>query len=176
MDESRENPETPETPDARPDEPDGRPALTLQLTVDCADPRRLVPFWAEALRYVPEPPPEGHASWRAYWAAIGVPEEELGDGAGDLPESLVDPAGVGPRVWFQQVPEPKTGKNRLHLDLKVGGGRAVPLAVRRARVDGEVARLTALGATVLYAMDEPDGMDSYAVVLQDPEGNEFCVV
>ncbi|MFC9491219.1 VOC family protein, partial [Streptomyces hydrogenans] len=109
-------------------------------------------------------------------AAIGVPEEELGDGAGDLPESLVDPAGVGPRVWFQQVPEPKTGKNRLHLDLKVGGGRAVPLAVRRARVDGEVARLTAIGATVLYAMDEPDGMDYYAVVLQDPEGNEFCVV
>ncbi|WP_432017285.1 VOC family protein [Streptomyces hydrogenans] len=173
MDESRENPESHETPDARPDE---RPALTLQLTVDCADPRRLVPFWAEALRYVPEPPPEGHASWRAYWAAIGVPEEELGDGAGDLPESLVDPAGVGPRVWFQQVPEPKTGKNRLHLDLKVGGGRAVPLAVRRARVDGEVARLTAIGATVLYAMDEPDGMDYYAVVLQDPEGNEFCVV
>ena len=173
MDESRENPESHETPDAR---PDGRPALTLQLTVDCADPRRLVPFWAEALRYVPEPPPEGHASWRAYWAAIGVPEEELGDGAGDLPESLVDPAGVGPRVWFQQVPEPKTGKNRLHLDLKVGGGRAVPRAVRRARVDGEVARLTAIGATVLYAMDEPDGMDYYAVVLQDPEGNEFCVV
>ncbi|MFE1345808.1 VOC family protein [Streptomyces sp. NPDC058757] len=154
----------------------GRPPLTLQLTIDCAEPHRLVPFWAEALRYVPEPPPEGHPSWRAYWEAVGVPEEELGEGAGDLPESLVDPAGVGPRVWFQQVPEPKTGKNRLHLDLKVGGGRGVPLAVRRARVDGEVSRLTALGATVLYAMDEPDGMDYYAVVLQDPEGNEFCVV
>ncbi|MFF9343961.1 MULTISPECIES: VOC family protein [unclassified Streptomyces] len=158
------------------DEAGGRPAPVLQLTIDCADPRRLVPFWAEALRYAPEPPPEGHPSWRAYWEAIGVPEEELGEGAGDLPESLVDPAGTGPRIWFQQVPEPKTGKNRLHLDLKVGGGRGVPLAVRRARVDGEVARLTALGATVLYAMDEPDGMDYYAVVLQDPEGNEFCVV
>ncbi|MFB7937793.1 VOC family protein [Streptomyces sp. NPDC056049] len=154
----------------------GRPRMTLQLTIDCADPARLVPFWAEALRYVPEPPPGGHASWRAYWASTGVPEEELGDGAGDLPESLVDPEGVGPRVWFQQVPEPKTGKNRVHLDLKVGGGRGVPLAVRRARVDGEVARLTALGATVLRAMDEPHGMDYYAMVLQDPEGNEFCVV
>ncbi|GAA3050808.1 VOC family protein [Streptomyces roseofulvus] len=160
----------------RDDEAGERPALTLQLTIDCADPGRLVPFWAEALRYVPEPPPQGYASWRAYWAASGVPEEELGDGAGDLPESLVDPAGAGPRVWFQQVPEPKTVKNRVHLDLKVGGGRGVPLAVRRARVDGEVARLTALGATVLRTMDEPHGMDYYAVVLQDPEGNEFCVV
>jgi hypothetical protein len=150
--------------------------MTLQLTVDCAEPRRLVLFWAEALRYVPEPPPAGHESWRAYWQATGVPEEELTDGVGELPESIVDPLGVGPRVWFQQVPEPKTVKNRVHLDLKVGGGRAVPLALRRERVDAEVARLTALGASVLYAMDEPQGMDYYAVVLQDPEGNEFCVV
>lgn len=88
----------------------------------------------------------------------------------------MDPKGVGPRVWFQRVPEPKTVKNRVHLDLKVGGGRDVPLALRRERVDGEVARLTALGATILYAMDEPNGMDYYAVVLQDPEGNEFCLV
>ncbi|MFE1384306.1 VOC family protein [Streptomyces sp. NPDC058740] len=152
------------------------PEMTLQLTIDCADPRRLVAFWAEALRYVPEPPPEGHANWQAYWRAIGVPEEELADGAGELPESIVDPKGTGPRVWFQAVPEPKTVKNRLHLDLKVGGGRTVPLALRRTRVDTEVARLTALGASVLYTMDEPEGMDYYAVVLRDPEGNEFCVV
>ncbi|MEU6981063.1 MULTISPECIES: VOC family protein [unclassified Streptomyces] len=150
--------------------------MTLQLTIDCADPRRLVVFWAEALRYVPEPPPEGHPSWQAYWRAIGVPEEELADGAGELPESIVDPKGIGPRVWFQAVPEPKTTKNRLHLDLKVGGGRTVPLPRRRERVDSEVTRLTALGASVLYTMDEPDGMEYYAVVLRDPEGNEFCVV
>ncbi|MFI8965851.1 VOC family protein [Streptomyces sp. NPDC053493] len=152
------------------------PELTLQLTIDCADARRLVVFWAEALRYVPEPPPEGHPSWNAYWRAIGVPEDELADGAGELPESIVDPKGVGPRVWFQQVPEPKTVKNRLHLDLKVGGGRTTPLPLRRERVDAEVTRLTALGASVLYRMDQPDGMEYYAVVLQDPEGNEFCVV
>ncbi|MEU7112696.1 VOC family protein [Streptomyces sp. NPDC046182] len=150
--------------------------MTLQLTIDCADPRKLVRFWAAALHYVPQPPPEGYATWRAYWASIGVPEEELTEGAGELPESVVDPKGVGPRIWFQQVPEPKTVKNRLHLDLKVGGGREVPLALRRARVDGEVARLTALGATVLSTLDGPEGTDSYAVVLQDPEGNEFCVV
>ncbi|MET9623949.1 MULTISPECIES: VOC family protein [unclassified Streptomyces] len=150
--------------------------MTLQLTIDCAEPRKLVPFWAAALRYVPQPAPEGHATWREYWAATGVPEEELPEGVGELPESIVDPKGIGPRVWFQHVPEPKTVKNRLHLDLKVGGGREVPLAVRRERVDGEVARLTALGASILYTMDEPDGMDYYAVVLQDPEGNEFCIV
>ncbi|WP_283133618.1 VOC family protein [Rhizohabitans arisaemae] len=147
----------------------------LQLTIDCTDPRRLVAFWSEALGYVPEPPPGGHTTWRDYWVGMGVPEEELGPGAGDTPESIVDPAGQGPRVWFQQVPEPKTGKNRVHLDLKVGGGRDVALAVRTQRVAATVERLTKAGATVLRIMDEP-GMEYYAVVLQDPEGNEFCVV
>ncbi|MFE6099429.1 VOC family protein [Streptomyces laurentii] len=165
-----------DAPELNAPDPSIPPQPLLQLTIDCADPRRLVAFWTEALRYAPEPPPEGHATWRAYWRATGVPEDELGEDAGEVPESIVDPHGRGPRVWFQEVPEPKTVKNRLHLDLKVGGGRAVPLAVRRARVDAEVARLTALGASVLYTMDEPHGMDYYAVVLGDPEGNEFCVV
>ncbi|MFF8958265.1 VOC family protein [Streptomyces sp. NPDC014894] len=147
--------------------------VTLQVTIDCADPQRLVSFWADALGYVPEPPPGGHETWRDYWADMGVPEEEL-IGAGETPESIVDPAGRGPRVWFQRVPEPKAVKNRVHLDLKVGGGRSVPLTVRTQRVDTTVERLTGAGATVLRVMDRPD-MDYYAVVLRDPEGNEFCV-
>jgi hypothetical protein len=149
--------------------------MTLQLTVDCADPRRLVMFWAEALGYVPEAPPGGHATWRDYWVDMGVPDEELPPGAGETPESIVDPNGQGPRVWFQQVPEPKVVKNRVHLDLKVGGGRDVSLALRAQRVTATVERLTQAGASVLRIMDEPD-MDYYAVVLQDPEGNEFCIV
>jgi hypothetical protein len=149
--------------------------MTLQLVIDCADPRRLVGFWADALGYVPEPAPGGHATWREYWIAMGVPEEEFFDGAGETPESIVDPAGLGPRVWFQQVPEPKPGKNRVHLDLKVGGGRGVPLAERTERVDAKVQRLTKAGASVLRVLSEP-GVDHYGVVLQDPEGNEFCVV
>ncbi|MFD9306454.1 VOC family protein [Streptomyces sp. NPDC060048] len=148
--------------------------LTLQVTIDCADPRVMVSFWARALGYVPEPAPGGHASWREYWADMGVPAEELPEGAGESPESIVDPAGRGPRVWFQQVPEPKTGKNRLHFDLKVGGGRDVAVDVRTGRVDEKVGQLTGAGATVVRVMDEPEGF--YAVVLQDPEGNEFCVV
>ncbi|MFF3448463.1 VOC family protein [Streptomyces sp. NPDC002667] len=148
--------------------------MTLQLTIDCADPRRLVAFWSEALGYVPEPPPGGHATWRAYWEDMGVPEEELPAGAGDLPESIVDPAGRGPRVWFQHVPEPKTIKNRLHFDLKVGGGRDVPLEVRKQRVTATVERLVRAGAGVLRVTDRPE-MDQYAVQLSDPEGNEFDV-
>ncbi|MFF2653977.1 VOC family protein [Streptomyces sp. NPDC058045] len=146
----------------------------LQLVIDCADPRRLVRFWAEALGYVPEPPPGGHTTWRAYWQDMGVPEAELPEGAGEVPESIVDPAGRGPRVWFQRVPEAKTAKNRLHLDLKVGGGRGVPLPVRTERVTTAVRRLTDAGATVLHITDEPD-LEHYAVLLWDPEGNEFCV-
>ncbi|MFF4648490.1 VOC family protein [Streptomyces sp. NPDC001380] len=149
--------------------------MTLQLTVDCADPRRLVAFWSEALGYVPEAPPGGHATWRDYWVASGVPDEELPAGAGDTPESIVDPAGQGPRVWFQQVPEPKTAKNRIHFDLKVGGGRDVPVAVRRQRVAAEVERLVRAGATVVRTTDEPDS-GHCAALLRDPEGNEFCVV
>ncbi|MFD7439296.1 VOC family protein [Streptomyces sp. NPDC059861] len=149
--------------------------MTVQLTIDCVDPQRLVAFWSEALGYVPEPPPGGHATWREYWAAMGVPEEELPAGAGDIPESIVDPAGRGPRVWFQQVPEPKAAKNRIHLDLKVGGGRDVPLAVRAQRVTTTVERLIKAGASVLRVTDEP-GKGHYAVLLQDPEGNEFDVL
>ena len=77
-------------------------------------------------------------------------------------------------MWFQQVPEPKAVKNRIHFDLKVGGGRDVPLAVRTQRVTATVERLTGAGASVLRVNDEPD-LGQYAVVLADPEGNEFCV-
>lgn len=147
---------------------------TWQLTIDWADPETLVAFWCEALGYVPEPPPDGHATWRAYWTDRGVPEADLA-GMTDRPESIVDPTGKGPRVWFQQVPEPKGTKNRLHVDLKVGGGRDVPAAVRRERVTAAVARLTRAGATLVRLTDEPDP-DHYAALLRDPEGNEFCVV
>lgn len=148
---------------------------TLQLTIDCTDPQKMVTFWSQALGYVPEPPPAGHATWRAYWTAAGVPESELPAGAGDVPESIIDPAGRGPRVWFQQVPEPKTTKNRWHFDLKTGGGPDVPLDIRTQRVKTTVERLVKAGATVLRIKDQPDA-GFYATALQDPEGNEFDVV
>ncbi|MFF4138905.1 VOC family protein [Streptomyces mirabilis] len=144
----------------------------LQLTIDCAEPERLATFWAAALGYEVEPPPAPFASWRAYWLDQGLSEEELG--TGDSSDSVVDPQGVGPRIWFQQVPEPKATKNRLHLDLGVSGGRGVPFATRKERVLAKVARLESAGASRLR-VEESEESGSCFVVMQDPEGNEFCV-
>jgi hypothetical protein len=100
----------------------------------------------------------------------------------DLPtrhgtDCIIDPTGNGPRFWFQMVPDVKTVKNRLHLDVHASGGRAVPLATRRERVDAEARRLASLGATILSPLgeEEEDEADHYAVAMKDPEGNEFDI-
>jgi len=139
------------------------------LTVDCARPRELAAFWAVALGYVEPPPPEGSASWEAWLAARGVPREEWDDAA-----YLTDPDGTAPSLSFLRVPEPKSSKNRLHVDVKVSGGRDKPAELRRGRIQDVVDRLVAAGATV-ERLDEPDGVLDH-VVMTDPEGNEFCVV
>ena len=99
-----------------------------------------------------------------------MPEDELGTGA----DCIIDPAGRGPRIWFQVVPERKAAKNRLHLDIGVSGGRAVPIQTRRQRVDAEAARLAGLGA-VLVGVLSTEGLDHYGVAMKDPEGNEFDI-
>jgi Glyoxalase-like domain len=147
----------------------------FQLVVDCQDPELLARFWAAALGYVLEPPPEGFATWDDYWRDFGLPESELGIGT----DSIVDPEGAGPRIWFRVDPEPKVVKNRLHLDIHASGGRSaisrkLPLAVRKQRVDAEARRLAGLGATISGPMTE-DGLDWYAVGMKDPEGNEFDI-
>jgi hypothetical protein len=140
----------------------------VQIVIDCADPARLVHFWAEALHYqIPAPPP-GFGSWDDWTRAEGIPEDRWNDAG-----ALQDPDGTGPRVYLQRVPERKVVKNRIHLDLNVGGGPDVPVDEHRQRVDTEVARLKALGAS-----DERGAMDQrgeYWVRMNDPEGNEFCV-
>ena len=144
-----------------------------QLTIDANDPTRLAAFWAEALDYEPQPPPEGHATWKAWYQWRGVPAEELDDMGDDDCDRLQDPTGAGPRIWFQIVPEtkPPGTKNRLHLDL-YPAGREAPAAERRAAVQAKVAALLELGATVLRRHE--DELSTY-VTLQDPEGNELCV-
>jgi predicted enzyme related to lactoylglutathione lyase len=92
----------------------------------------------------------------------------------DSGEAVVDPDGVGPRIRFQVVPEGKVVKNPVHLDLTVSGGRAVALQTRRERVTAEADRLVDAGATILRTLSEP-GVDHFAIVLRDPEGNEFCL-
>jgi Glyoxalase-like domain len=144
--------------------------VRFQLVIDCREPEPLARFWAAALRYEFEPPPEGFATWDDYWRDVGVGEEELGVGQ----DRIVDPAGGGPRIWFQVVPELKTVKNRLHLDISVGGGRALPIDTRRQRVDAEAERLAGLGASYVRVLSE-EGLDHYAIAMQDPEGNEFDI-
>jgi Glyoxalase-like domain len=132
-------------------------------------------FWAFALGYVVEPPPAGYATWTDFWRYLGVPEDELDDtGEPDSDaDSLVDPDGVGPRFFFHPVPEGKVAKNRLHLDLSVSGGRAVPVEQRKVLVHAKAEELIAAGATRLRVLSE--GPDHYGEVMADPEGNEFCV-
>src|ERR1043165_4858973 len=97
----------------------GGPMTTRwSLTFDCHDAEGMARFWTVARGYRDCPPPEGWDTWEAWLEHFGVPEEEWGDGA-----SLQDPQGVLPKISFLRVPEPKTAKNRLHIDLQVSGGR-----------------------------------------------------
>ena len=147
----------------------------FQLVIDCKDPEPLARFWAAALGYVLEPPPEGFATWDDWRRDAGLPGSWLGIGT----DSIVDPAGDGPRIWFRMDPAAKVVKNRFHFDVHVSStarsvaGRGVPLAVRKQRVDAEAARLAELGATVSGVLSE--GRDHYAVGMKDPEGNEFDI-
>ena len=145
-------------------------AVSYQLVIDCSSPEPLARFWAEALHYVIARPPDGFDSWDDFYRSIGVSDDELGLGA----DRIEDPRGEGPAIWFQVVPEKKTVKNRLHIDLHASGGRGSSLEARRERVEAEAARLVALGATRLHTNVE-EGLDHYAVALADPEGNEFDI-
>jgi hypothetical protein len=142
-------------------------AVRIQVVIDCPDPGALAPFWAEALGYEVEAPPPGFADWPSFLRSMSFPEEQW-----DRYVALVDPAGIGPRLLLQKVPEGKVVKNRVHLDLSVSGGRGAELSSRRANIARAVARLESLGATVLDTHEE---LGVYWVVMEDPEGNEFCL-
>jgi hypothetical protein len=148
--------------------------VTWHLTIDANDPARLARFWAPLLGYVPEPPPAGFDSWLA-WYQSAVPEEELDGDPEDYIDRLVDPAGDGPKIWFQPVPEKKTVKTRFHFDIYVAD-RSRPMEEIIATVDAKVAELVELGATIDHVnrVDTPT-LQRYGVVMHDPEGNEFCV-
>lgn len=109
----------------------------IAWVVDCADPEALAPFWAQTLGYdvVRRNPP---------YVALG------------------HPAGTRPELLLQRVPEPKEGKNRMHLDLRVGA------------LEDELGRLLGLGARRLRGPFDDQGCRT--VVLADPEGNEFCLI
>jgi hypothetical protein len=142
----------------------------FQVTIDANDPATLARFWAQALGYQPGPPAEPATTWNAHYRA------RLG-GEPAFEDRLFDPAGLRPPIWFQEVPETKAGKNRIHLDLyPTGRDNALPMERRVELVEAKVDELVGLAATVERRTrhDDPDD-PVYFVVMHDPEGNEFCV-
>ena len=137
--------------------------MRTQVTFDCADPHALAAFWAEVF----EIQVEDHSGLVEQLAAAGrLPAEDMVTIAGrsafrDL-AACSDPAGIEPRLFFQRVPERKTSKNRVHLDIHVDDDRKT----------AEAERLVALGARVV---DEHADRGPRTIVMQDPEGNEFCL-
>ena len=123
------------------------PVKKFQVTFDCAQPERVARFWCEALGYTMS-------------------------GADEDSAACADPDGVGPRLFFQRVPEGKEVKNRLHLDIRVGTGLVGEERV--AALEAECARLVPLGASRVRLL-RADGVNESCLVMQDVEGNEFCL-
>ncbi|SFQ25405.1 hypothetical protein SAMN05421810_105366 [Amycolatopsis arida] len=143
-------------------------ARDVQITFDCADPAGLAAFWAEALGYRLQDPPEGFASWEQALEAMGVPPERRNDAS-----AVVDPEGSGPRLFFQRVPEGKQAKNRVHLDVRAAPG--LEGDARMTALEAEAERLVTLGATRLERHEPEPPLGAGHLVLADPEGNEFCL-
>jgi hypothetical protein len=137
----------------------------IQVTFDCAEPERVARFWCDVLGYVVPPPPEGFDSWEGFERTL-APELQGSWFA------CVDPSGIGPRLYFQRVPECKVAKNRLHLDVRVGTGLVGE--ERLAALESECARLITLGAARVRLLPADDANES-CLVMQDVEGNEFCL-
>ena len=120
------------------------------LGCDAADPHQIAAFWAQALGYVSEP---------------GYDDP---DGA-----SIIDPDGKGPAIGFLRVPEAKTSKNRMHIDIRVAGEPPWDMTERERLIRTKAAELDVAGATLVR--EESYGDDLGHIVMLDPEGNEFCV-
>ncbi|MFE1250540.1 VOC family protein [Streptomyces sp. NPDC058735] len=144
----------------------------FKVVIDANDPHAQADFWAAALHYEAE---DNSALIEKLLAAGALPTQATAEFHGRLafrdlvavrhPEDPFEQesgTGLGRRLLFQRVPEEKTAKNRLHLDLHPGPGRR----------EEEVARLERLGARMLRQVAEQGGT---WVVMADPEGNEFCV-
>ena len=141
---------------------------TIQVTFDCADPHALAGFWVEALGYRYDSPPPGFATWDEALDAMGVPPERRNDVS-----AVIDPDGEGPRLFFQKVPEGKSAKNRVHVDVRAAPG--LQGADRMAALEAECARLVALGASRLRRDEPAPPLSAGFIVMADPEGNEFCL-
>ena len=142
-------------------------SVRFQVTFDCADPDGLGRFWGSALGYREQDPPDGFDTWEDFLRDAGVPEKEWNSAS-----AIVDPEGIGPRLYFQRVPEGKAAKNRVHLDGNVGGGAHTPIEERKRTIEAVAARLESEGATRVRQVEQ---RGEVWIVMQDPQGNEFCL-
>ncbi len=141
----------------------------FQVTLDCSDPHVLADWWAAALGWAVEPSDEdfirrmiaqGYATEDDTTRHRDTLVWKVGAAIRNPDGPMTGPGGR--RILFQWVPEPKTVKNRMHLDVRVGPDN----------VEAEAERLIAAGATFLHRGQEgPNGW----ITLADPEGNEFCI-
>jgi len=141
----------------------GRMATSVQVTFDCVDPHRMARFWADALGYEKE----DHTAFVRQLLDSGAITNDDAievDGGPQFADvsACRDPDGIGPRLFFQKVPEAKEVKNRVHLDLHLG----------KERYEDEATRLEGLGARKLWFSDD---RGSACWTMSDIEGNEFCV-
>jgi catechol 2,3-dioxygenase-like lactoylglutathione lyase family enzyme len=143
-------------------------ARDIQVTFDCADPAALAAFWAEVLGYQLQPPPRGFDSWEHALDTWGVPEDQRNSRS-----ALVGPDDTRPRLFFQRVPEGKAAKNRVHLDVRAAPG--LEGEDRMTALEAEAEHLVSLGATRVRRFEPGEEMSNGFLVMQDPEGNEFCL-
>ena len=143
-------------------------ARQTQVTFDAHDPGALADFWCVALGYRLPDPPGAHTTWDEFLAAAGVPEGERNNAS-----AAEDPDGVGPRLFFQKVADPKLAKNKVHLDVRAAPG--LEGDQRMAALEDACAELVALGATRVSRSEPAPPMSHGFIVMQDPEGNEFCL-
>lgn len=148
----------------------------VQITFDAHDPAALSTFWKEVLGYIlPGPPGVESAdgadplvAWNDFLEQVGVPESERNSRS-----AIEDPDGHGPRLFFQQVPEGKVAKNRIHLDIRSAPG--LQGEERMAALEIECGRLVALGGKRLRRDEPTPPLSAGFIVMADPEGNEFCL-
>jgi hypothetical protein len=134
--------------------------------IACDDPAALAEFWAAALGYIVQPPPEGFSTWDEFADSVGIPEEMRNDIS-----AVVDPEGTGPRILFERY-DGGARSQRVHFDVNVIT-ETTGEEERKAILEEERTRLEALGASFKR---EATGMaGEYWIEMFDPEGNWFCV-
>ena len=149
-------------------------AHSIQVVFACDNPAKLAEFWAAALGYIVQPPPEGFESWDAFAEKMGIPKDKWNDVS-----AVVDQDEKGPRILFERY-DGGAPNQRVHVDVNsVGrepdsvGGKQIDDDERRKRLADERTRLEGLGAT--YKREASGMAGEIWIEMFDPEGNWFCV-